>query len=240
MKTKLTLIASGVMLAGTLLTTDISQAGISANVAMTSDYRFRGISQNDQSFAIQGGFDYANDSGFYAGLWSSNVDFQVQTVNDASSELDIYAGFGGEFSDSSIAWDVGFLHYNYPNSDSSLNYNFTEINATLSYNWLTLFYARTSDYFAASGTADYFNVAADFELEGGWATGASIAYQGVEDNSAWGTPDWNEYKVYVANSFSGIDIEAAIIGTDLSNAECFGGSDWCDGTVTVTFSKSFE
>ena len=59
---------------------------------MTTDYRFRGISQNDEDFAIQGGFDYAHDSGFYAGLWASNVDFQIQTVDDASAELDIYAG----------------------------------------------------------------------------------------------------------------------------------------------------
>lgn len=240
MKSKLLVMLTSAIMTGALLPSDIAQAGMSANVAMTTDYRFRGISQNDQAFAIQGGFDYEHDSGFHAGLWSSSVDFQIQTVDDASSELDIYAGFGGDFGDTGIVWDVGFLHYNYPNSDGSLNYNFTEVNGTLSYDFLTLFYAHTSDYFAASGKADYLSVAIDFGFEDDWSVGASIAHQAVADNAIWGTPDWNEYKVYVGKSFSGFDFELALIDTDLSSGECFGGSDWCEATVTFAVSKSFE
>jgi len=240
MKSKLLIITSGVILSGALLSSELTQAGVSANVAMTSDYRFRGISQSAEAFALQGGFDYQNDNGFHAGLWSSSVDFQIQTVDDASTELDIYAGYGGDFGDSGIAWDVGFLHYNYPNSDASLNYNFTEVNGTLSYDFLTLFYAHTSDYFAASGKADYINIAVDFGFDDDWSMGASYGHQSVDDNSAWGTPDWNEYKVYAGKSYSGFDFEVALIDTDLSSDECFGGSDWCDATVTFAVSKSFE
>jgi len=240
MKSKICIIFLSTLITFNLISSNSVQAGMSANVALTTDYRYRGISQNDQSFAIQGGFDYTNDNGFHAGVWSSNVDFQVQTVSDASSELDIYAGFGGEFKDSGIGWDVGFLHYNYPNADSSLNYNFTEVNATLSYQWLTFFYARSSDYFASSGSADYVSLTADFSLTDDWSIGASIAYQGVEDNAAWGTPDWNNYKVYVGKSYEGFDFELAYIDTDLSKTECFGGSDWCSATVTFAISKSFE
>ena len=239
MKSKILTITSAVVLTSSVLLPDIIKADLSANVAMVNDYRFRGISQNDQSFALQGGFDYASENGFYAGIWSSSVDFQIQTVDDASTELDIYAGWGGEFGKSGVSWDLGFLHYNYPAADSSLNYNFTEINGTLSYEWLTIFYAHTSDYFAASGTADYINIAADFELDGGWSIGASLGHQTVDDNAAWGTPNWNDYKVFVGKSFGGIDFELAFIDTDLSSSECFGGSDWCDSTVTLAVSKSF-
>ena len=56
----------------------------SANVALTSEYLFRGLSQNDDAPAIQGGFDYevevAKPVSLYAGAWGSNVDF-----NEASS-----------------------------------------------------------------------------------------------------------------------------------------------------------
>ena len=54
MKSKLLGITSAVVLTSSVLLPDIIKADLSANVAMVNDYRFRGISQNDQSFALQG------------------------------------------------------------------------------------------------------------------------------------------------------------------------------------------
>ena len=45
----------------------------SANVALTTDYVWRGTSQADNGPAIQGGFDLTA-GGFYGGVWGSNVD----------------------------------------------------------------------------------------------------------------------------------------------------------------------
>lgn len=213
-------------------------ADVSANVAITSDYRFRGISQNDKSIAIQGGFDYESESGFYAGVWASSVDFQIQTLDDATAEMDIYAGYNGEIGDSGLSYSVGFLHYNYPNSAAELNYNFTELTFGLSYDIFSFSYANTSDYFAASGSAQYYNIAADIALPEDWTLTISAGQQDVEDNDAWGTPNWNDYKIGVSGSLAAIDLEFAYIDTSLSEDECFGGSDWCDGTFTITFSKS--
>ncbi len=42
---------------------DQSSFDFSANTAIVSDYVFRGISQSDENFAIQGGFDVSHDSG---------------------------------------------------------------------------------------------------------------------------------------------------------------------------------
>ena len=41
------------------------------NVAFTSDYVFRGISQTGGHTALQGGFDVAHTSGLSAGVWAS-------------------------------------------------------------------------------------------------------------------------------------------------------------------------
>ena len=60
--------------AAMLATSSAALAEISANVTLASDYVFRGISQTDNQIAIQGGFDYAQDNGFYVGTWASNVD----------------------------------------------------------------------------------------------------------------------------------------------------------------------
>ena len=61
--------------------------GLSANVGFVSDYVFRGVSQSDESFALQGGFDYEDPSGLHAGVWGSNIDFN--NVNDGNLEVDI-------------------------------------------------------------------------------------------------------------------------------------------------------
>jgi len=245
-KQLLTSMIAAAVVAGAMAAPSVAVAedGFSANVAMTTDYRFRGISQNDEDFAIQGGFDYAHDSGFYVGIWASNVDFQIQTVDDASAEVDIYAGFANELGNG-ISYDVGVLTYQYPNADSSLDYDFTEVYGKLSYNWTealstTAHLAYTSDYFGGSDDATYFSVAADYDLGDDWTVGGSVGHQSVDDNATWGTPDWNDYKAYVGKSFKGFDFEVALVDTDLSKSECFGGSDWCDSTVTFTVAKSFE
>lgn len=242
----LTSMVSAAVIAGAIAAPSVATAedGLSANVGMVTDYRFRGISQTDESFAIQGGFDYAHDSGFYAGIWASNVDFQVQTVDDASAEVDLYAGFASDFSNG-IGYDVGVLTYQYPNADGSLDYDFTEVYGSLSYKWTealetTAYLAYTSDYFGGSDDATYFSVALGYDLGDDWTVGGSVGHQQVEENATWGTPDWNDYKAYVGKSYKGFDFELALVDTDLSKSDCFGGSDWCDSTVTFAVSKSFE
>ena len=69
-------IAMGIALAS--LTTAAS-AEFSGNVALTTDYVWRGVSQTDEGPAVQGGFDYEHESGFSAGVWGSNVDFDGDT-----------------------------------------------------------------------------------------------------------------------------------------------------------------
>ena len=56
---KKTLIATALL----ATTSTAALAEISGNVSLTTDYRFRGISQTDNDPAIQGGFDWASDSG---------------------------------------------------------------------------------------------------------------------------------------------------------------------------------
>lgn len=83
---------------------------ISGNVAVVSDYRFRGVSFSDGDPALQGGIDIVHESGFYVGTWGS-------TISGGSAygelELDVYGGWGGEVADG-IAVDVGLLYYLYP------------------------------------------------------------------------------------------------------------------------------
>lgn len=59
----------------------------SANIGLFSDYIFRGISFTDDKPAIQGGFDYAHTSGFYAGTWASNLSIDEEPTLKSTSML---------------------------------------------------------------------------------------------------------------------------------------------------------
>jgi uncharacterized protein (TIGR02001 family) len=81
---------------------------IEANVALVSDYRFRGISLSGEDIAIQGGFDASFGNGFYAGTWASSI----EPVGSSEIELDLYAGY--TFEAAGAEFDIGALVYTYP------------------------------------------------------------------------------------------------------------------------------
>lgn len=100
----------------------------SANVALTTDYRFRGVSLSGGDPALQGGFDVAHDSGFYIGTWASSIK-GGPAYGDL--ELDIYAGWSGNLSEA-VSVDVGVLYYLYPTEDLGLDTDYFEPYASIS------------------------------------------------------------------------------------------------------------
>jgi len=99
---------------------------ITANVTVVNDYRYRGMTQTNYKPAIQGGFDYAHESGFYVGNWNSSISWisdaygtNTNTYGNAVSapvEMDFYAGFKKELIGEGFASDIGLLQYYYPTS----------------------------------------------------------------------------------------------------------------------------
>ncbi|PEQ13857.1 hypothetical protein B2G71_06015 [Novosphingobium sp. PC22D] len=85
---------------------------VSAEVALVSDYRFRGVSYTDEEMAIQGGIEIGHESGFYGGAWASNLS-GWGTFAGANMELDLYAGYSTEIS-SGVSVDVGATYFMYP------------------------------------------------------------------------------------------------------------------------------
>ena len=70
------------------------ESTLSYNVGVTTDYRYRGISQSRLQPALQGGVDYADKSGFYVGAWASTIKFIKDSgAAKGNVELDLYGGF---------------------------------------------------------------------------------------------------------------------------------------------------
>lgn len=196
---------------------------LSGNVALASDYIWRGVSQTDNGLAIQGGFDYAHNSGFYLGVWASNVDFG--DGDDSNIEADLYAGFSNEFS--GISYDVGVIHYDYASESKN---NFEEFYFGLGYNFLSAKVSYTSDYFGGTDDALYYEVGADFELPKGFNLSLHAGHSDLDD----GQEDYSDWKVGISTEFKGFGFELAYTDTDVNN-----GGNIYDEHGVFTVSKSF-
>ncbi|XUU61965.1 TorF family putative porin [Erythrobacter sp. HA6-11] len=102
----------------------------SGNVALVSEYRFRGVDLSGGDIAVQGGVDLAHSSGFYLGTWGSSLD--EDTVGYGHTELDVYGGFGGSFSDA-VSFDIGVIAYLYPNAGPG-DFDYIEFYGSLGFN----------------------------------------------------------------------------------------------------------
>lgn len=201
-----------------------AQAEITANVALTTDYVWRGISQNtDESPAIQGGFDYAHESGFYAGVWGSNINFG----GNESLELDVYGGWGTEL-ENGLGLDFGVIRYSYHGGADSSELDFTEFYAGLSYAGFGFNYSLGDEF------------GDQFEFSYGQDVGAvslAAAY-GVYDVNDDGD-DYDYYTLGVSGSFGG----KSDIGWDVSywgtSGDIVDNLDVADGRIVFTISKEF-
>lgn len=85
---------------------------INGSATVVSDYRFRGISQTDGNFAVQGGLTITHESGLYVSAWGSSVDDYVTASGQGHQEIDLIAGF--KKSVGAVTFDIGALYYVYP------------------------------------------------------------------------------------------------------------------------------
>ncbi|MGB1547746.1 MAG: TorF family putative porin [Alphaproteobacteria bacterium] len=210
---------------------------LSANVAFVSDYMFRGLSQLDGEPTLQGGMDFGYDMDgpvdLYLGVWGSGVDFQ-----DATTEFDIYGGLTGEIK--GVSWDLGFIWYTYPGADSALDYDFVEGALGLGYDFgpyaVSVGFNYSPEYYADSGDAIYWSAGVDVPLPEGFGLGFHVGYQNIDDNAAFGQPDYTDWSVTVSKEFEGFGFSLAYVDTDISEGTC---GDVCDTKVVGTISKEF-
>lgn len=138
---------------------DVPSRTVTGNVALTTDYVFRGLTQAWGKLAVQGGGDLSMANGFAAGVWGSSI--SECSYPGGSMELDLYASYGRPI-DSDWSWRMGVYGYLYPGANldqaglRSRSPNTVEANAALGWRWLTLKYSRAlTDYFAADVEQGY-------------------------------------------------------------------------------------
>ncbi|MEZ5627184.1 MAG: TorF family putative porin [Rhodocyclaceae bacterium] len=199
---------------------------ISANVGFVSDYQYRGYSQTKENMAIQGGFDYAHASGFYVGVWGSNVDW----LDTGSLEVDVYGGFKNSIGD--FGYDVGVLQYVYPGGKiGGESADTTEAYVGVSWKFLSFKYSYAfTDLFGATDSdgSQYFDLSASQEVGGGFTLGAHVGRQQIENGTSY-----NDWKVGVSKDYAGFTFGLNYVDTDVDN------DDNADARVILSVSKSF-
>jgi len=212
--TTLTLVAAAAMADAAPAAAPASAWTQSANLALTSNYVWRGLSQNSNSLALQGGFDVAHTSGLSAGVWASSIDAAE------GLEVDLYANYG--FKVSNIDLSVGYIAYSYQGQSGS---NFEEVNLAATYAGVTAKVSKgissTKEYYYELGyTYSIPSVKGlDLGLHYGWATtatsknnedysvalsypvagfGATVAYSNVPGNT---NEEHNLYSLTLKKSF---------------------------------------
>jgi len=225
---------------------------ITANITITNDYRYRGISQSNFLPAIQGGFDYAHESGFYIGNWNSSIswlsDYYGNGGGGAQSglnvtapvEMDFYAGFKKELIAPGFASDIGVLQYFYPtkgipvgDGSAFANPNTTEVYLAQNFTFgpLTGFvkfsYAMTTIFGNVNSRGSYYpdlTINYDTGILGITANG-HVGYQyiaGTVDGTSNDRFSYTDWKLGLTKDFGG-GLSAAIAYVG-TNAKKVGGT----------------
>ena len=183
---------------------------ISANVALTSNYIFRGVTQNNEDPALQGGFDYEHGSGFYTGVWGSNVDFG----GDESTEIDIYGGWGFEVG--SLGLDFGVILYRYFGGDAASDADLEEAYVGASLFGFDLYYSAGLD-----DAPDNVELSYGFDIVKGLSVGLAVGdYEDVSDTY---------YSASLSGEIIGLGWDATVADADATD----------DVQFAFTISKSF-
>lgn len=222
MKLKQSYFGAAIIGALALAGTAQAQGEFTGNVALTTDYTWRGISQTDGDPAISGGFDYTNDM-FYAGAWASNVDFGAGS--DANIEVDFYGGLASEFSNG-ISWDVGVIYYAYPGADDE-DLDFVEVKGALGYEFDGGVSVGGEAYYDFDNENLYLQATAGYGFTEDFSADVSVGNYDFE-----GGGDYVNWSVGGTYSLSGFDVDLRYWGTDIDDV------DIADERIVLTLSRS--
>jgi uncharacterized protein (TIGR02001 family) len=212
---------------------------ISYNAAVTTDYRYRGISQSRLKPALQGGADYVNNpTGFYAGTWLSTIHWIKDSGGDGNIEWDIYGGKRGEIVPG-VSYDVGGLYYLYPSNSLSTSANTFELYGQVGYGpgYIKYSHSLTNLFgFSDSKQSGYLDVGANVPVATDLVLNLHVGRQRVKNNGAF---SYTDYKIGVTKDFGICSVSLAAIYADTKAYVSPSGKNLARTGAVLTVSKTF-
>jgi uncharacterized protein (TIGR02001 family) len=212
---------------------------VSYNVAVVSDYRYRGVSQTRLKPALQGGADYTNNpTGFYAGTWLSTIKWVKDGGGDGDVEWDLYAGKRGEIV-KDVTYDFGGLYYYYPSNSLHPSANTFELYGQIGYGPVSLKYSQSTTNlfgFADSKNSGYLDAQFNYDVSDGYILNVHAGHQNVKNN---GAASYTDYKVGVTKDFGVVSVALAAVYADTEAYVGPGGKNLGKTSAVLTISKTF-
>ncbi|MEZ5996389.1 MAG: TorF family putative porin [Hyphomonadaceae bacterium] len=217
-----------------------AEGTVTANISLTSDYVFRGVSLSDNGPAVQGGFDYTTDM-FYAGVWASSLNADVET--------DLYAGFTP--STGPIDWDLGVIGYFYPGADDdAAEFDYVELKVGASTDLTEQFtvgaaYYYSGDNYGNTGDSDYWELNAEYDMSDAISFSGAFGNQTIQNPD--GVPggaledDYNTWNLGGTIALHGFEVDLRYHDTDIDagsdiEAYTYGPASY-DGAFVVTVGR---
>ncbi len=221
-----------------------ASAQLSTNVGITSDYRFRGVSQTQNAPALQGGVDFDFKNGFYVGNWNSSVSSELYT-GGAGVEADLYAGYKRNIG--GFVVDVGTYNYFFPRAASAggVKFDTHELYVGVTRGPVTLRVSQSlGDYFgiANSNRSRYWSADLVQPLVGGLVGIAHIGRSDIAGNSNLNYTDINVGAAYEIGGWTlaGRWYINSNKGPSFTGFNTVDGQRLGKGSVGLTLSKAFN
>lgn len=190
---------------------------LSASLTLGSDYVFRGVSQTLGAAAVQASISADLESGVYAYVWMSNVDFvpDGEPDDEASLEVNAAIGFDAELTDD-WSLDAMLIRYAFPDAIEGAGYDYDELVASLWFRErLSATIAWSPDVFGSGDDGLLVAVGARRELPADVSLAAVCGYYDL--SSAYGS-SYAYVNVAVSRPI-------AFATTTLAYHDTFGGSE---------------
>jgi uncharacterized protein (TIGR02001 family) len=212
---------------------------ITGNVALTNEYRYRGISQTRGELAVQGGADYTHSpSGMYAGVWASTIKWVSDAGGDANIEIDLYGGKRGEIAPN-ITYDVGGLYYNYPSNGLAVSANTFEVYGQIGWGpgYIKYSHSTTNLFgFSDSKGSGYLDIGTNVEVASGLTLNIHAGRQRVAHNSQY---SYSDLKLGLTKDFGFAALAVAVVKAQTDQYVSPTGRNLAKTGVVVSLSKTF-
>ncbi|HVC49228.1 MAG TPA: TorF family putative porin [Burkholderiales bacterium] len=216
-------------------------ASVVGNLSATTNYVYRGITNSANKPAIQGGFDWTNPAGWYAGIWGSSISSDIfQNNTRVNEETDFYGGYNGVINQD-WNWSAGLIQYTY---FGDTRFSTDEANVSLGYRWLTVKYSHELNKFynlPDSSGSYYYEAALAVPLPENLTLGLHAGHQVVAGAANAGL-NYTDYKVSLAHDFGHGYSASVNYTTTNANKALYTGADGvktADSHVFISMTKTF-
>jgi uncharacterized protein (TIGR02001 family) len=213
-------------------------AQVSGDVALLSDYRFRGESLTEGRPALQAGVNYDHSSGLFVGGLVSNVRIDPDVVGLSAQ---VYAGYTRPIGERA-AWDIGVVAYVFPHPSMGPSYDYVEAFVGASFDTLSSRLYYTNSYFGG-GQAVYLELNGSRAINDRITLTAHVGYLGLsqprEPTSSGQRDSLVDFLAGISFDVSGFALGLSIVGTNARQNACPAGSGRCNTTGVVSISHKF-